>query len=441
MKKGYLTLLFTCILIPYYGQKTNVKTEKGGSIVVDFTENIYGVTINNNKTYKNYFFAKKKGYSTQIFKIDSIQKLNRPEYFVKLLPLQNIDNSIVNKHIVFEGLKDPMKIVNLYDLTTFSVIELSSLEFKNVIRDKLFKYKFNIKQDEDVFKQKKIKADYILTGEIIHIDFSPKDTPGFALEIVISWTFYNTKTEQPELKIITGGHSNTRTKNTKDEFKQVLDDATSGIITNQKVIELLSSETTGNIQNQSKYTLINKKNKLTQPNLAVNIKKASVKIETENTTPSYAYLISSDGFCLTHYHTIKDQLELFGNVENGPSLPIKIISFNADSDLALCQLLGKGYSYLSIDTANAKGNEIYAYPINDSAVIAKGKFTNIYLINELLIYETTLTTSTKESILFNQDGQLVASFFINSKGNKPEAISVKSILNMLGIGYKEEEGN
>ncbi len=425
IKNNIQILKIILVIIPFsfFGQTTIIKTTSGGYLVEDDLESIYGLTVTKNKTYPAYLFAVKSGFATQIFSIDSILNLNKPEYFIKLSPLIPVDKKTVSKKIIFNGFSDNekkiriMESINRYNYITNVTTEITSETNENIVREKLFENNFNIKLDIDLFKQKKIDADYSLSGDILYYKSSSKGTPGFITQLIIKWTLYDVEKEKPVLKIITGGYSNNRKITSESEIlKSAIEDAIGGLIVNKELSIILSSKS--EILSQGTNSIIEINQALgnsKKMNITEKVTETAITIKTKSTHGS-AFIISSDGYIITNYHIIEDSSEIEANFKNGLILPLKIICYNKNNDIALCKIPGIGYKSLQFDTTNIQtkiGTEISmintSENIKDSKQFIYGKISSLKEINNDIYYETDLDLKDKNygNVVFNSAGEIL----------------------------------
>lgn len=449
MTKIIATISLLAISLISYSQKTTIKTIKGGYILHDFVENIYGFSFSINKTYPNYVLAVKPNYATTVFKVDSILKRNQPEYMVNLAPITSIDNTVAKKKIVFSGFKDPSKKVNL--INTLSQVQVESVnactpDYENIVREKLYKAKFNTQSDDDIFKQKKINADFVLSGEFLECERNSKNTPGFKILVVIKWSVYDVKTEELLLSFITGGFSNSHTKKIMgEEFKLAIEDAVGGIIVNKDLFSLLSNKQSLENSNQKKILIQYGISKISPENVSDNIQKSTIEIACK-ASKTNGFIINSEGYIVTDYNSIKDSTELMGTCSNGLTLPMKLITFDSNNNVALCKLLGGGYSYIPIDTTSINtinDNEVFAISSPaDSKVILnnlKGKLNDIQHTGNNIIYLTDLLDNNQNSstILVNKKGEIIGVKIKSDVDGKIKAISSRSLLKLFNIDFKK----
>jgi len=73
-------------------------------------------------------------------------------------------------------------------------------------------------------------------------------------------------------------------------------------------------------------------------------------------------IISREGFILTAHHVVQDAEEVWAEMKSGLSLEATIVRFDAEYDLALLKLTGKGHACLPLRTGSrpAIGEEVFA---------------------------------------------------------------------------------
>lgn len=451
IKKNIQILKIILLIIPFsfFGQNIIIKTTSGGYLVEDDIESIYGLTVSKNKTYPAYLFAVKSGFATQVFSIDSILNLNKPEYFINLSSIIPVDKKIVSKKIIFNGFSDNekkiriMESINRYNYITNVTTEITSEINENIVREKLFENNFNIKLDIDLFKQKKIDADYSLSGDILYYKSSSKGTPGFITQLIIKWTLYDVEKEKPVLKIITGGYSNNRKITSESEIlKSTIEDAIGGLIVNKELSKILSSKSKILGQRTNSIIEINQVSENSKKiNFTEKATETAITIKTKSTFGP-AFIISSDGYIITNYHTIEDSSEIEAYFKNGLILPLKIICYDKNNDIALCKIPGIGYKSLQFDTANIQtkiGTEISllntSENIKDSKPFIFGRISSLKEINNDIYYKTDLDLKDKNygNVVFNTAGEIlgIISSYLKLENNENVIIPTYLILKTL----------
>jgi hypothetical protein len=427
-------------------QKTSIKTISGGFILNDLTENVYGYTYTKGKSPDEYSMAIKPGYATQVFKADSILKLDVPTYTVNLLHIDPVDNTKFKKKLIFDGFTDAnrqIRVIENYGTPNMSLAQITTSQYENIIREKLFKHKFNIQPDDDLFTQKKIDADFLIKGEILECKSESKGTPGFIMSIVIKWTIYDVAKEEAVLRITTGGYSNNRRKLFEHEvLKLALEDATGGLIVNKDLLNLLAVGVTASQDGKALQSIVSKRRNSNE-NYTENSKQATIKLSS-NSGSGYGFLISPDGYLIAPAPTVSDPTELQGTFQNGLSLPVKVISIDNKTNMALCKVLGKGYSSFSIDTVaavNKIGKEVMLVDINAAGEqsFVKGTVLSTKQINNMMLIQTDLKMINNAVLLLGKQGELMGVIStIKEAGSSEMAIPVKEILKSLNVNLVQE---
>lgn len=427
----FILLYITQIRV--FAQNLSIKTIKGGVIIKNNIENIYGFTFKNYDSDTEYMFAVKPNYATQVFTCDSILLLNKTNYIVNILPLDTIDNSVVTKKIAFNGFFDSYRLIKIHE-TPSNLTNIKSLQYNNIIRDRLNDFHFNIRLVDDIFEQKKIKADYILKGEILNCKLVSNGVIGVSITIVIKWNFYTTTSDKVVWSFITGGYSNSKNKISEHEvLKSAIKDAIGGFTVNKELITFLTNNNIHiNKAPKGFYGLNYFNNKSLNNNYEENVQLSYVKI-ISNSKTNNGFLLDSEGHILTTYDAILDSLNTYAQFENGLELPIKIVSFDKNINMALCKILGKGYYSLNIDTTTYQqiGNEVIAiYKSNQNIPpkIIKGSITDIKDQN----IETNAFQLSQNNLdlLLNKNGNLIAVILNN---NEKKIIPINDILRFLKI--------
>ncbi len=74
-----------------------------------------------------------------------------------------------------------------------------------------------------------------------------------------------------------------------------------------------------------------------------------------------AFLINNEGYILTNYHVVKGNKGLKAKFQMGFELPVKLLNYDEEADLALLKVQGSGYKALPIATKEYEvGNEVIA---------------------------------------------------------------------------------
>jgi hypothetical protein len=74
-----------------------------------------------------------------------------------------------------------------------------------------------------------------------------------------------------------------------------------------------------------------------------------------------AFLINDEGYILTNYHVVKGNKGLKAKFQMGFELPVKLLNYDEEADLALLKVQGSGYKALPIATKEYEvGNEVIA---------------------------------------------------------------------------------
>lgn len=450
--KKFIILLFILSPCFIYSQKTKINTLDGGFIVKEKEEFTSGVNISKKNNDSYTLIAVKNGYATQLFNTDSILALNQSEYTVKLNPISSLDYTKVRNKFSVAGFLDKqnkIKAIPYYNgySYVYKSVNLTTYEYKSAIYSKLIQNKFKVIDENETFKNKSNNADYALGGEIIDYSIDTRGTPGFRTLVVVKWAVYDVANEETIYTTTTAGYSNTGTKiKVMEALKLALEDALGGIIIDPKIKEIAYKNDDDNNNVAKDVTIIPSiKSDQSNENMIQNAIESSITIKT-NSGHGSGFLISSSGYILTNYHVIEDSTELQGIFQNGLTLPLKIVSFDKKTDVALCKILGKGYKPMPLDTTSIKnkiGSDVIAIGtpenIDLGQTVTKGIVSGLREFNSNLYIQTDVTINSGNSggMLINKNGSVIGIVAAKIKGNGIEglgfAIPINKALKALNI--------
>lgn len=450
--------ILSLISIPIFclAQKTTVSSIPSGLIVKNKLVDANYIISKKNYNEKDYLMAVSPGYVTQLCSLDSIMLAETSDYKIKLIPLRALEYEKVNKRIVFSGFLDKNNKINIVALNHVygqQHLNLTTNEYRNVINSKLIENKFKVLEEDDILNNKKNTADYALAGEILYYLIDTKGTPGFITSVYVKWTFYDIKNETTICKIITGGYSDTGEKIKETEaLKLALKDALSGIIANNAIRKYVydNDELNSNVPSQD-ITIQKISTDLTSNNFIQNAIQSSITIKTKSGHGS-GFLISSNGYILTNFHVIEDSSNIQGILQNGITLPLKLIAFDKKADVALCKMPGKGYKPLAIDTIsleNKIGSDCVAIgtpeKIELGQTVTKGIISGLREFNDFFYIQTDVSINAGNSggMLINKNGEVIGIVSAKIKGLGVEglgfAIPIANALKYLNIKIKDNK--
>lgn len=450
LKKSSLTILLILTCFVANAQKTKITTTDGGLVLRNNVEYSSGITISKSDLGSDeYVLAVKSGYATQAVKLDSVVNANNTQYQIKLQPLESLDPSKVKAKIIFSGLVDKLHKIKLIEYLTgytYQYADFSSSEYKEDISSLLVERKFNVIEQNDVFKSKVKEVDYALAGEIMEYKKGTKG-PGFIATVIIRWSLYDVQAEKTVYKITTGGYSNTQTKMTEKEvLKLAFKDALNTFTINKEVIKYMYESELGAVLN-SNVIIIPKvlRAENINSNFTEKAMQASVTIKS-STGHGSGFLISSNGYLLTNYHVIADSTELQVIFQNGLILPLQILAFDKKNDVALCKIPGKGYNVLPMDTNSVIkkiGSDVLAIgtpqDIKLGQTITKGIISGLREIkgNSYIQTDVSINSGNSGGMLINKDGDVIGIVSAKIKGEGIEglgfAIPIARAINALNL--------
>ena len=453
-------LLISILIIPFiiFSQKnTRIIPPNGGFFVIKKKEYTKMLKYTEDKLFIPYLIAVKTGYATQAFDIDSILNLNIPEHQLTLDPVVALDLKKVAKSIVFSGFIDKTNLIDKGDVASqyygFTRINIKASEYYDIVTNKLKENNFKVINNIKENYIKKDEVDYCLTGEIINYDKQTRGIPGFLIGLVIEWTLFDIESDIVKYKFITGGYSNTKTTELEYEaLKSALKDAVNGVIINKNVTKYIYGEM-GSEKNITKPEIIipNIEKKSKDENYINTAIQSSLTIKT-NSDQGSGFLISSNGYVLTNYKVIKDSTNIQGIFKNGLTLPLRIISFDKKTDVAICKISGTNYKPLPIDTTSIIekiGSEVYSIGTPEdlrlAQSISKGVISGLREINNISYIQTDVSINKGYSggMLINKKGEIIGIVSSKIEGEGIEGLGfVTPILKALkSLNIKIKVGN
>lgn len=160
------------------------------------------------------------------------------------------------------------------------------------------------------------------------------------------------------------------------------------------------------------------------------------------------FFISSNGLIMTNFHVVKGAEEVKVVLDNGITLPAKVIATNPDKDLAILKIEGSGYRPLLIST-NADldlGGDVYAIgtptDVDLGQTITRGIIGGKRRIEENIYIQTDVSISPGNSggPLINSKGEVIGimSGKLIGKGIEGIAFAIPSYLALdyLNIQYE-----
>ncbi|TAE79562.1 MAG: hypothetical protein EAY81_11120 [Bacteroidetes bacterium] len=229
----------------------------------------------------------------------------------------------------------------------------------------------------EVVKQGKLFADeeavspkLLIGGNMKGLNFVSNYTGGFVAtntaDVEIEWQIYNRIKNKVVFTYTTKG---TYTKANgdaefviKEGFRDALinlinEDTFAAVVLKQEKVKKLDESINPNEILIAKYASTYK----TRADMLSNSTKSCVTIKADEGHGS-GFVISTDGYIITNHHVIDGSKEISVLFENGFNIPAELVYSNADFDLALIKLKGKGFTPLPLGSSEKTvvGSDVFA---------------------------------------------------------------------------------
>jgi len=441
-------LFLLCIPVFVVAQKTKFTVLPAGYIVKNNTEH-EGDYVISKDSKSSAILAMEPGYATEFFSADSIIDSKKTAYTFYLKPVIPLERKKISNKLVMGEIYDKTYKIRFTDRIAggYLLEEYSSSEFKTTVVEKLSQNNFLMSNGSG--------SDYAISGEIIHYIADRKGTLGYRTTIAVKWNLRDVDENVIVYSAITGGYSNMKQMMTeKTAFRLALEDAVSGIITDETIQAYMYGS--GNLVRTESWSgpeirIPEITNSLTRDNFIEKAIESSVTIKTKRGHGS-GFVISTDGYILTNFHVIKDSLDMQAIFQNELTLPLRIVSYDKATDVALCKVPGKGYKPLPIDTnaiVKKVGSDVIAIGTPEDMVlgqtVTKGIVSGIRKIQNNIYIQTDVTLNSGNSggLLMNGYGEIIGVVCAKLKGDGIEglgfAIPIGQALRALHVRMVSKE--
>jgi|GEM_PF-5315106 len=386
----------------------------------------------------------KKGYYTQVLKIEDSKKL---QYTIKLTPYTNayagkVTNKIVVKDITVSAKAPIAEDLNPYytnsvEVGVNSAIPSSSLTIYQTLKNDGIRAYPNTGNVIDSLR-------FSVSMDVKHIWILPS-----AALVNINWSLYDNYQKRTVYSFETTGASHG--SDVKNRLLECMAEATKNFSHDQKIQKYLllntftDSTSSGAQMEEIMISKILAKEGLSHSEIVKNAIKSTVTIKTESGHGS-GFIISEDGFIITNKHVIDGNKQIEVIFSNGFILYPKIIQQNEMPDLALLKVEGHGFLPLPFSTSGETetGDEIIV--IGTPKDILLGQTVTKGIISGKREFEGNIYLQTDASInpgnsggpILNMKGEVIG--VATYKNIKAEGISfgitVTDVLKYLNIVLK-----
>ncbi len=190
-----------------------------------------------------------------------------------------------------------------------------------------------------------------------------------SVKMKVEWQFYDNNTNNFLIKVTTHEES-FMVKETGDLVKGInmaFSENFAGTLRNPEVIEAIKDVESGAEisfkENVMKLYSIDKLEEQTYESYSNMIKSVNPSVVTIKGSKGHGsgFLVSKEGYILTNYHVIENNTGIKVLFQMGFELPVEVLNYSEEFDLALLKVMGSGFKPLSLsETQGELGDEVIA---------------------------------------------------------------------------------
>ncbi len=338
---------------------------------------------------------------------------------------------------------------------SIGIEEADAEAFKDVINNELtitgFKGLCDSNSDENLFnsqteKSARAKADVSIGALIKDLKITGKNIPyqrsliyDLNVKMEVEWQFFDNKSEKFLIRSTTSEESYMvkETGELVTGINMAFAENFAAALNQDKVIKAIMSAKTDSSEKESEST----SKKITVASLEVtNYTNSSDMIKDLNwsvvTVKSYdghgsGFIIGEQGYVLTNYHVVEQGNDLEAWFPTGIKLPLELINYNKEFDLALLKVVGHGYRPISISSGTCNvGEEVLAIGTPSSTeltnTVTKGIISgkrNSKQEVELIQTDVSVSPGNSGSPLINSKGEVIGIISQKIVGHGTEGIA------------------
>ncbi|MGL1888320.1 MAG: trypsin-like peptidase domain-containing protein [Reichenbachiella sp.] len=394
------------------------------------------------KDSDKFVLCYERGYITQGAVVGDLFETGKTDYLFSLESIDILKNNSSSAIIEVSGLLDKSnKLDGGYTFNGFAGyytqgVDLNSDEIAYEVGMNMKKWNYNmIGVNSSVFKEKERLPDIQIAGELINIVKETKGTPGHKVAILVNWSIYDVESGKVEMVVTSAGYSDSRKGGKyKEEITRALKNASLGLMGDKNFNKYVSSKSTNIIQKNDVLVLPKVEN-IIQKSYPEMIQASIGSVVTVKTDLGHGsgFVISDNGYVLTNRHVIAGSEKLEAVFNSGLTLPVSIVAFNKEKDVALLKIVGGGYTALplSLNKGDVKlGVDVTA--IGTPSTMELGQTVTRGIVSGNRQLDDTTYIQTDVSINSGNSGGPL----INSEGEVIGVITAKiSDNNSEGLGF------
>lgn len=335
--------------------KLNVQPEDA-NITVNGNHDNSSTTIKKNGD--NYFIiAGREGYITKLVDIEKFFESGEEEFNISLEKINELPDSFESKKIELAKLIDATgKFQGTYVTSAYGSYrtqDIGDKRYVSAVVDVIDEWGYDIVGKSSVFKEAGSNPSFALAGELLNFGRDTKGS-GFQISISISWSVFDIRKQKVVYELVTAGFSDSRqTTVFIEELEYALKNSIVGLLADKKFQDIVSDKEKEIVDNPyDEVTLIDsvgliKKDK----NMVSELVKSVLTIKTDIGIGS-GFLISKDGYIITNHHVIENAEEIEVIFDNGFTFKAEEIKSLPNTDVALLQISGSGFTPLPVDISD-----------------------------------------------------------------------------------------
>lgn len=468
MKSKFLLLLFVATMHNSNGYAQKIKLNilvMPDSSVIMLNNNVVGVTplqenvtLNFDEYLKYKLTIKHNGYNDTSFWIDkdNYSKFdknygNKLDFNLKrkykIIPKgeQKLPIAFEKMVIDFTNGQKIGEITRYNNKKPFyweeSGINNATVEFNNIAERELSNGGYQVVKQSKLFaEEESLNPKLLIGGNLKNLNYTSNYNNGFvavnSCSLEIEWQVFNRVKNKVVFNYFTKGTFTKVDGNAdfviKESFREalinlMLSDTFSTVILGQEATKKLDESFNQNTIYISKQTTTFK----TRADMLSNSIKSCVTVKSDGGHGS-GFIISADGYIITNHHVIDGSKEVSILFENGFNIPAEIVYSNADFDLALLKLKGKGFTPIPIGNSQKAPLGIDVFAIGTPKMEEFGQTITKGILSAKRTFEGRSFIQTDASVhpgnsggpLLNEKGEVIGINTYKFKGSEGLNLSI-----------------
>ncbi len=417
------------------------------NVTLNFEEYLkYKLTIKHNGYYDTSFWIDIDNYSKFDKNYENKLEFNLKRKY-KIIPQgeQKLPIAFEKMVIDFTNGQKIGEIIRYNNKKPFyweeSGINNATVEFNNIAERELSNGGYQVVKQSKLFAEEEtVSPKLLIGGNLKSLNYTSNYNNGFmainSSSLEIEWQVYNRVKNKVVFNYFTKGTFTKVDGNAdiviKESFRDalinlMLSDTFSAVILNQEASKKLDEGINPNSVYITKQTAAFK----TQADMLNNSIKSCVTVKSDGGHGS-GFIISSDGYIITNHHVIDGSKEIYILFENGFNIPAEIVYSNADFDLALLKLKGKGFKPISIGSSQKAEVGIDVFAIGTPKMEEFGQTITKGILSAKRTFEGRSFIQTDASVhpgnsggpLLNEKGEVIGINTYKFKGSEGLNLSI-----------------